>query len=536
TKDWPKNYVINFGFVKREEVPEIMAAADILVLPGGNNPFDNERFPSKLSEYFAMGKLTLISKYFLESYIKTYKKFIVLSSFCAEEVVEKIKQLIKNRQNQRLLFFDNLNISSYMQMLNQLVLSFPEKYKYKKIFSRRKRILIVDPVCANKYGHNLHAIRRYSNYLQRYFNGSEVVALVSKYLELNGIDTSVIKPILNFYYHPIIKIDNNCAKIEAEIESSLPIEDLHFLQIEKAKKDVFMFHEEYDLSNNDIVFYPSIDYYSIIGLLNYLDKTKPSLSPKYILRWISVMEHNSFLPIKIESIFEKIRLKKCEGFKIINSAESIPYAKYLASYFQEPIIVTPTLIEEEFFDYESDKKYFRISFPGSGRPDKGIEKIPDILDNLESLGVKNIRVDLQFPDPLTLNALFHKILNLCQKSYVELQPFIISSESIMNNLRRADCVVLPYISDVYKYRSSAFVAECGVIGRPIVCSKGCGFSDEVEYFKIGFTAETPSEFAERIYELYSTPLEQRIITYKHTSYIYRKYIESCYRLLFMEVS
>ncbi|MEM1782690.1 MAG: glycosyltransferase, partial [Nanopusillaceae archaeon] len=97
TKDWPKNYVINFGFVKREEVPEIMAAADILVLPGGNNPFDNERFPSKLPEYFAMGRPVILSKNFLGSKLENCLFSFILDEFSFTELFKKISKIKKNK-------------------------------------------------------------------------------------------------------------------------------------------------------------------------------------------------------------------------------------------------------------------------------------------------------------------------------------------------------------------------------------------------------------------------------------------------------
>ncbi|MCP3867951.1 MAG: glycosyltransferase family 4 protein, partial [Gammaproteobacteria bacterium] len=50
---WDVQHVKHLGLVERTRIPEILAAADILVQPGLPGPFNDERVPSKLPEYFA---------------------------------------------------------------------------------------------------------------------------------------------------------------------------------------------------------------------------------------------------------------------------------------------------------------------------------------------------------------------------------------------------------------------------------------------------------------------------------------------------
>lgn len=47
--------VHHLGWMARDEIPEVLAAADILVQPGSSGEMNDKRFPSKLPEYFAMG-------------------------------------------------------------------------------------------------------------------------------------------------------------------------------------------------------------------------------------------------------------------------------------------------------------------------------------------------------------------------------------------------------------------------------------------------------------------------------------------------
>ena len=57
-----KKFEIHLGWVKREELPDIVAAADIFVQPGVPGPFNDERVPCKLPEYFAMGRPVVLPR------------------------------------------------------------------------------------------------------------------------------------------------------------------------------------------------------------------------------------------------------------------------------------------------------------------------------------------------------------------------------------------------------------------------------------------------------------------------------------------
>src|SRR5262249_29682621 len=58
--EWIKPYLRELGFVTREQMPEILALADIFVQPGRADRFNAYRFPSKLPEFLAMGKPTIL--------------------------------------------------------------------------------------------------------------------------------------------------------------------------------------------------------------------------------------------------------------------------------------------------------------------------------------------------------------------------------------------------------------------------------------------------------------------------------------------
>ena len=55
-ENWGRANSIELGYLSHREIPELLAAADILVQPGKPDAFNDYRFPSKLPEFLAMGR------------------------------------------------------------------------------------------------------------------------------------------------------------------------------------------------------------------------------------------------------------------------------------------------------------------------------------------------------------------------------------------------------------------------------------------------------------------------------------------------
>ena len=53
---WTREFVVQLGRQPRERLPGLLALADILVQPGRPDAFNDYRFPSKVPEFFAMGR------------------------------------------------------------------------------------------------------------------------------------------------------------------------------------------------------------------------------------------------------------------------------------------------------------------------------------------------------------------------------------------------------------------------------------------------------------------------------------------------
>ncbi|NER01930.1 MAG: tetratricopeptide repeat protein, partial [Okeania sp. SIO3C4] len=87
------SYEKYLGWVERVQVPEILAAADILVQPGVPGVFNDWRIPSKLLEYFAMGRPVVLPKSNLGLRVKHGLEGYVLARCDAEGIAGAVQEI-----------------------------------------------------------------------------------------------------------------------------------------------------------------------------------------------------------------------------------------------------------------------------------------------------------------------------------------------------------------------------------------------------------------------------------------------------------
>lgn len=83
----------DLGWVPRSVVPELLAAADVLVQPGGPGPFNDYRFPSKLPEFLASGRPVVLPRTNLGLDLRDGEEAIVLERGNTEEIREAVARL-----------------------------------------------------------------------------------------------------------------------------------------------------------------------------------------------------------------------------------------------------------------------------------------------------------------------------------------------------------------------------------------------------------------------------------------------------------
>jgi GT2 family glycosyltransferase/glycosyltransferase involved in cell wall biosynthesis len=97
-ESWITAHEKKLGWVERNRIPDILAAADILVQPGIPSLFNDQRFPSKLLEYFSICRPVVLPRTNLGIKIKHMVEGYVLDRANAENIAQAVQDLAENKE------------------------------------------------------------------------------------------------------------------------------------------------------------------------------------------------------------------------------------------------------------------------------------------------------------------------------------------------------------------------------------------------------------------------------------------------------
>lgn len=90
--------IVDLGVLPREELPDLLALADVLVQPGKIDPFEDLRLPGKLPEFLAMGRPVLMPDVNIAHLLEDGVNVILTRTGSAEEIATKCMALFANPQ------------------------------------------------------------------------------------------------------------------------------------------------------------------------------------------------------------------------------------------------------------------------------------------------------------------------------------------------------------------------------------------------------------------------------------------------------
>jgi glycosyltransferase involved in cell wall biosynthesis len=88
--------VRDLGWVARKHVPELLAAADVLVQPGRPGPFNDYRFPSKLPDFLASGRPVVLPRTNIGLQLQDGVEALLLERGDAHEIRERVALLARD--------------------------------------------------------------------------------------------------------------------------------------------------------------------------------------------------------------------------------------------------------------------------------------------------------------------------------------------------------------------------------------------------------------------------------------------------------
>jgi glycosyltransferase involved in cell wall biosynthesis len=130
-EDWIQTHEINPGPVPRIRIPDFIAAADVLVHPGAPGPFNDLRIPSKLPEYFAMGRPMVLPRTNLGLKVKHGQEGYVLDRADGKSIAEAVLKINNDKRLSESLAAGSVDF--YLRQFGSDIASFNLSDFYRKI-------------------------------------------------------------------------------------------------------------------------------------------------------------------------------------------------------------------------------------------------------------------------------------------------------------------------------------------------------------------------------------------------------------------
>lgn len=91
-EQWARKYSVELGYVKHVDIPRVLSLADVLIQPGRDDIFNEYRLPSKLPEFFAMGRPVVLPHTNVGRFVNHGEHAWVLSKVDALAIVETVQR------------------------------------------------------------------------------------------------------------------------------------------------------------------------------------------------------------------------------------------------------------------------------------------------------------------------------------------------------------------------------------------------------------------------------------------------------------
>lgn len=367
-----------------------------------------------------------------------------------------------------------------------------------------RRLFIVDPVCALSYGHNVNALKYFLSYFESL--GLETHAIASRLLP-EALTGGRIAREFTFLYGDIIDVAALMDDAEAEIVR--PLRTAHD-RIAIAAGEMRAFFETSDLGADDTVFFPSVDFYTLMGALvaaGGLGERQPMLR----FRFIGVLEHvASGLPDARPQMLAALRrFAHASPDRIRLSAETPTLAETMQDALGGlPVEVTPYPLAHPQAPMDTDGPLVVLA-AGAARVDKGYLRLRAIYEEAARImGLGRFEFLIQSaPDDVLAKSLEHTAA-LYRLPHVNVLPAVLSQEMIDACYRRAHVVIMPYDAQTYRERGSAVMQEAVSFGRYVLGQRGTGFARQISHYGFGRLAHSDLNFAVQLGRIDALPRGQ----------------------------
>ncbi len=358
------------------------------------------------------------------------------------------------------------------------------------------RTFIVDPVCAITFGHSLNALGYFAEMARSY--GNDIIKVASRHLPLLDGKEDDIERFFEFQYDKFIEIDRkpvakDWAGLSAQAQTSAEA---------SATVDFSRFMSKFRVTADDTILFPSVDYYSLLGLLNVIETLPASRMPKVMFRFIGVMETASLDgDANLAGNHFKRRLREAmnRGMNISVCAETPKYARELTQSLRINVPTVPYIAPD--IDALPMPEEGPITFlsGGSAREDKGFFRLQNIISLVNKrIDPSKWKIKIQGPPNKVFSQNSGYMAWLHSLPNAEILPGNVPYSEIVRSFRESHVSLMPYDPETYASRGSAMLMESMLFNRLTVCQDGTAFAEQGMIYKCGLVCHTDEDFADAI--------------------------------------
>lgn len=355
------------------------------------------------------------------------------------------------------------------------------------------RCFVIDPTCAFSFGHSVNSIKYFKEIASVYF--PDVRPIVSYHLPADALlDGIQVERYFDFYYDQQISIDRAEPSPKTHVSSNI---SKYMAPANSATTDFgnFLFYN--NISSQDVILFPSVDYYSIVGIFSALEGLEAKRCPRLLLRFIGVLEN--VVENGVENCFKLIdRYVKAGGAASV-SAETPKLASRLSALSDCAVTVTPYPAFQAQATPLSLSGPFYVFCGGAARLDKGFYRLADIFASVnEALGIDAVRFIVQGFPPKQIGADKRYLQRLYSIPNVELLDGVIPYSKMLDAYGRSHITILPYDERTYAFRGSAMLMESIILNRLVLAQARTAFADQVRKYNSGIVCDDDEGFADAI--------------------------------------
>lgn len=400
------------------------------------------------------------------------------------------------------------------------------------------KIVIFDPVCGLKTGHNIPTIEKYAHWLNTKYGCSIEAWIAIDHKSTDPVLTYRKMPwVYGYWLHGTLEAELKARRKVLKNDSLLDIlkNSLHHIQaqrrIESSLKSAIDSASKY-------IFFPGADFYSLVALLSLAKQKKIGTEKIFIIRLMGVMESATKLP-RSKEIFNQVLydLKSVLGQKAIFTAETEKYAFELTGLLNSEVLVTsipgPKISSLEKINRNDNP--FIISCLGGARADKGYFEIQDLASKVHKIfniqHGKNIKFSVQSMSPRNLDFSWEYQNQLAKSPNIVLVKPRLSDSELDFEISKSNLILLPYSQGTYASRGSAILFDTLVHGVPILGSDDTGFGDSIRTAGLGLTYQGNDDFVNRLSDIINLSSEKQLEISANQKIYYTKLInnlEGCF--------